>query len=417
MKSYKFKPSEAVVIALGSVRVHKFRSFLTILGIVIGVMTVIVVASLLTGMRKNLIGLIEQYGANNIYAFHLSTGPRIGSRDRSEIRRKPLRPEDAEAILARADAVEDIAYLGYINQIDRTLTYQGATYKQAYLQGVTPSYARVANLNLREGRFINEVDDEHRREVIVVGINVVEALFPNLNPIVGRQIELSGRMFEVIGVLEQRKSGFFIENEEDNVAFIPYRTARKLSPQDESLMLMIRARAGQLRQALNQSEEILRRQRGVGFDEPNNFDLKTADRFVEQFDNITGTMGLVAIAISSISLLVGGIGVMNIMLVSVTERTREIGIRKAVGARRRDIAGQFLCEAMTLTSLGGILGVALALTISYSARLFLPGLPASIPLWAIGAGVAVATVTGLVFGVWPAKKAARLDPAVSLSYE
>jgi putative ABC transport system permease protein len=417
MKSYKFRLGEAVAIALSSVRSHKFRSFLTILGIVIGVMTVIVVASLLTGMRKSLVGLIEQYGSSNIYAFHLSTGPSIRSRDRSEIRRKPLRPGDGEAILARADAVEDVAYIGYVSRIDRTLAYRGATYKRAYLQGITPSYARVASLSLREGRFINEVDNEHRRDVIVVGVNVVEALFPHLTRIVGRQIELSGKIFEVIGVLEQRKSGFFIENEEDNVAFIPYQTARKLSPEDESLMLMIRARAGQLRPALNQTEEILRRQRGVGFDEPNNFDLKTADRFAEQFDNITGTVGLVAIAISGISLLVGGIGVMNIMLVTVTERTREIGIRKAVGARRRDIAWQFLCEAMTLTSLGGILGVALALAISYAARLFLPELPASIPLWAVGAGVAVATITGLVFGVWPARKAARLDPTECLSYE
>ncbi len=417
MKSYKFRPSEAVVIALGSVWAHKFRSFLTILGIVIGVMTVIVVASLLTGARKSVIALIEQYGSNNIYAFHYSTGPSIRSRDRSEIRRKPLRPEDGEAILARADAVEEVANIGYLWRIDRALAYQGATYKQAYLQGVTASYARVASLNLREGRFINETDDKHQRDVIVIGVNVVEALFPHLNQIVGQQIELSGKMFEVIGVLEQRKSGFFIENEEDNVALIPFRTARKLSPEDKSLMLVIRARTGRLWQALNQTEEILRRQRGLEFDEPNNFDLKTADRFAEQFDNITGTVGLVAIAVSGIALLVGGIGVMNIMLVTVTERTREIGVRKAVGARRRDIIGQFLCEALTLTSLGGILGVALAAGVSCAAGFFFPELPASIPLWAVGAGVAVATVTGLIFGVWPARKAARLDPTECLRYE
>src|SRR5262245_37637149 len=168
MKSYRFRPGEAIVIALGSVWAHKFRSFLTILGIVIGVMTVIVVASILTGARKSVIALIEQYGSNNIYAFHYSTGPSIRSKDRSEIRRKPLRPEDGEAILARADAVEDVANIGYLWQIDRALAYQGATYKQAYLQGVTASYARVASLNLREGRFINETDDKHQRDVIVI---------------------------------------------------------------------------------------------------------------------------------------------------------------------------------------------------------------------------------------------------------
>jgi putative ABC transport system permease protein len=408
---------EAIRIALGSVRAHKFRSFLTILGIVIGVMTVIVVASLLTGMRKGIVSLIEQYGTNNIYAFHLSTGPRVGSRNRRELTREPLRQRDGEVIREQASAVEDIANIGYVQRVDRTISSQGATYKQAYLQGVSPNYAKVANLSLQEGRFINEIDDRHRRDVMVIGINVVEALFRHESRIVGRQVELSGKTFQIIGVLGQRKTSFFMENEEDNVVFIPYQTARKLSPNDESLMLVIRARAGQLWQALNQTEEILRRQRKVKFDEPNNFDLKTADKFAEQFDNITRTVGLVAIAISSIALIVGGIGVMNIMLETVTERTREIGIRKALGARRRDIVNQFLCEAMTLTSLGGVLGVVFALAVSYLIMLFVPELSASIPPSAILAGVAVSTITGLIFGVWPARRAARLDPTECLRYE
>jgi len=417
MKLFKFMPGESLLIALTQVRERKFRSFLTVLGIVIGVMTVILVASLLTGMRKSIVGLIEQYGTSNIYAFHLSTGPNIGSRDRRELTRKPLRPEDGEAIRARADAVEEVANIGYVRRIDRTISYEGETYKQAYLQGVSPSYAKVANLYLHEGRFITEIDDQRRREVMVIGINLVEALFPNENRIVGKQVELSGRTFEIIGVLGQRKSGFFIENEEDNVAFIPYRTARKLSPEDESLMLVIQARSGQLSEALNQTEEILRRQRAIRFNEPNNFDLKTAEKFAEQFDRITGTVGLAAIAISGIALLVGGIGVMNIMFVTVTERAREIGIRKAVGARRRDITGQFLCEAMMLTSLGGILGVVFAIAVSYAVMLFVPDLPSSIPLWAVIAGVAVSTITGLIFGVWPARRASRLDPTECLHYE
>ncbi|MCI0659867.1 MAG: ABC transporter permease, partial [Acidobacteria bacterium] len=212
---------ESVLIAMGNVRAHKFRSFLTVLGIVIGVMTVIVVASLLTGMRSNIVGLIEQYGTSNIFAFHLSTGPGIGTRDRRELTRKPLRPIDGEAIRAQSSAVEDVANIGYVRRIDRTINYQGATYKQAYLQGVSPSYAKVANIYLHEGRFINEIDDQHRREVMVIGVNLVEALFPNENQIVGKLVELAGNTFEIIGVLGQRKSGFFIENEEDNVVFIP----------------------------------------------------------------------------------------------------------------------------------------------------------------------------------------------------
>ncbi|MCI0387270.1 MAG: ABC transporter permease [Acidobacteria bacterium] len=417
MNMFRFMSGESVLIAMGNVRAHKFRSFLTVLGIVIGVMTVIVVASLLTGMRSNIVGLIEQYGTSNIFAFHLSTGPGIGTRDRRELTRKPLRPIDGEAIRAQSSAVEDVANIGYVRRIDRTINYQGATYKQAYLQGVSPSYAKVANIYLHEGRFINEIDDQHRREVMVIGVNLVEALFPNENQIVGKLVELAGNTFEIIGVLGQRKSGFFIENEEDNVVFIPYRTARKLSPEDESLMLLIEAKTGRLREALSQTEEILRRQRGVRFNEPNNFDLKTAEKFAEQFDNITRTVGLVAIAISGIALLVGGIGVMNIMLVTVTERAREIGIRKAVGARRIDIIGQFLFEAMMLTSLGGVLGVVFAIVASYIIMFLIPELPASIPLWAVIQGVGVSTVIGLIFGVWPARKASRLDPTECLRYE
>jgi putative ABC transport system permease protein len=416
MQAFRLVPNETIAMAISSMRAHKFRSFLNVLGIVIGVMTVIVVASLLSGMRRMIVNLAEQYGTNNIYAYHLSTGLTL-ARDRSEFARKPLKPEDAEAIRAQASAVEEVAQIGYVRQINRTLSYQGATYKQADILAVSPNYAKVANLSLREGRFINEIDDQHRRNVMVVGVNLVQALFPHLNQIAGRQVVLSGKQFEVIGVLEQRKSSFLIENEEDSVVLIPYQTARKLSPESDQLMLVVQAKTGQLWEALNQTEEILRRQRGVRFDEPNNFDLKTADKFVEQFDDITRNIGLVAIAISSIALIVGGIGVMNIMLVSVTERTREIGIRRSLGARRRDIINQFLYEAMTLTSLGGVLGIVCAVVISYALMFFIPELPALIPLWAVGTGLAVSVATGLIFGIWPARKASRLDPVECLRYE
>jgi putative ABC transport system permease protein len=182
-------------------------------------------------------------------------------------------------------------------------------------------------------------------------------------------------------------------------------------------MLVIRAKSGQINQALDQVDEILRRQRGVKFNEPSNFDLGTADRFIQQFDSIFGAIGLVAIAISSVGLMVGGIGVMNIMLVSVTERTREIGVRKAIGAKRRDIVSQFLFEAMTLTFMGGLIGVLLAIGISYILRVLLPTLPSTIPAWAVIAGLGVSVFVGLVFGVWPARKASRLDPIEALRYE
>lgn len=412
---------ETLRMALDSVRGHKFRSFLTVLGIVIGVMTAICIASILTGMRQNIISMIEEYGTNNIYAFHLSTGPRTGE-DRSERTRKPLTVADAETIKAQAPAVEDVAWVapnvGYGGgPFDDNITYQGRNYRWGNTQGVSPNHAELTNVALTEGRYITELDDAQRANVMVIGVNAAEALFPGMTNIAGTQVRMGGYNFEVIGVLEKRKAGFFGENEEDNAVYIPFRTAQKVAPAKGYLLMIIRGRTGQVTEALSQSEEILRRRRGVKFGDPNNFDIKTADKFIEQFDSITAMIGLVAIAISCLGLLVGGIGVMNIMLVSVTERTKEIGVRKAIGARRRDIVRQFLFEAMMLTFLGGVLGVLLATGISKLIMLLIPSLPATIPLWAVITGLTVSIGVGLIFGVWPARKASRLDPIECLRYE
>jgi len=282
---------------------------------------------------------------------------------------------------------------------------------------VSANYARTANVSVREGRFISEIDDQNRRNVMVIGVNVAESLFPGQPNVAGTEVKLGGKPFEIIGVLEKRKSAFFGENDEDNAIYIPFRTARQVSPGSEWMMIIIRARTGQLKTALDQVEEILRRQRGVKFNEANNFDLGTADKIVDQFDSIVGFIGIFAIAVSCVGLLVGGIGVMNIMLVSVTERTQEIGVRKAIGARRGDIIRQFLYEAMTLTFLGGVLGVIFAVIISKLVLFLLPQLPATIPLWAVATGLFVSIFVGLVFGVWPAWKASRLDPIECLRYE
>jgi putative ABC transport system permease protein len=417
MKFRSFIPTETIAMALSMVRANKLRSFLTVLGIVIGVTVVIAIASILTGLRSRIVSIVEDYGTNNIYAFHLTTGPRMGERDRSEYMRKPLTPADAEAIRQQASAIEDVASVLFLWRLDRTIKSHGRAYKEGFLQGVSASYAKVVNVSLQQGRFISEIDDQHRRDVMVIGVNVVESLFPNQASIAGEYVDFMGRPFEIIGVLEKRKDSFFGENEEDNAIFIPFETGRKLSPISKDLNLNIKARTGMLAEGLDQVEQILRRQRGVKYSEPNNFSLSTADKIIEQFDGITMGVGLIAIGISAIGLLVGGIGVMNIMLVSVTERTREIGIRKAIGARKRDIIRQFLFEAMTLTSLGGVLGVALAVLASYVIMFFVPQLPASIPLWAVVSGMAVSIMVGLVFGVWPAKKAANLDPIECLRYE
>jgi putative ABC transport system permease protein len=414
----KFVPLEIFRMAFDSLRAHKFRSFLTVLGIVIGVAVVIVIASMLTGVRQSIVQVVEEFGTNNIYAFHLSTGPSLGPRDAAERQRKPLTAEDGEAIARLSPAVEIVAPDLFVSWTDSTINYKGTNYRRGGVEGVTANYAEATNVSVRDGRFITESDDTNRRNVMVVGVNVVEALFPGReDEVVGTEVKLGGRPFEIVGVLEKRKNAIFGENDEDNSIYIPYRTAREVSPGSEWVMLVIRAKSGQLREALDQVEEVLRRRRNVKFNEPNNFDLGTADKIVQQFDSITAMIGLIAIAISSVGLLVGGIGVMNIMLVSVTERTQEIGVRKAIGARRRDIVRQFLYEAMTLTFLGGVIGVVLAVGISKIIAFLLPSLPAAIPLWAVITGLVVSVFIGLVFGVWPARKASRLDPIECLRYE
>ena len=408
-------------MAIDSIMGHKFRSALTILGIVIGLITGIVVFSILTGMRQSIVAIIEEYGSNNIYAFHLSTG--FGPPNRDERNRKPLTDEDATAILAQSSTVEDIAQVAvnigsWGSGFDDNLVYEGKNYRWALTDGVTPNYMQITNLTLKQGRWITESDNYQRRNVIVVGVNTVEALFPNdKDDVVGKVVRMNGTTWEIIGVIEKRKAGFFGENEEDRKVFLPFRTARKAAPTRDAVLHIIQAKQGQLNDAVLEVEGILRQRRGVKFGEPNNFDIKTADNFIAQFDGILGGVGAAAIAISLLGLLVGGIGVMNIMLVSVTERTKEIGIRKAIGATKSAIILQFLLEAMTLTFFGGLVGVTLSIGISNLIMFFFPSLPAIIELWAIGAALLISVSIGLIFGVLPALKAARLDPIECLRYE
>jgi len=228
---------------------------------------------------------------------------------------------------------------------------------------------------------------------------------------------MNGDTWEIVGVIEKRKAGFFGENEEDRKVFMPYRTSRKVAPLRDFLLLIIEGKQGQLTDAVAEIEAVLRQRREVKFGDKNDFDIKTADSFIEQFDSIIGGVGLAAIAISCLGLLGGGIGVMNIMLVSVTERTKEIGIRKAIGATRSAIVFQFLAEAMALTFFGGIIGILLALGISNLLMILIPTIPAKVEAWMIVTSACVSVTVGLVFGVLPARKAAKLDPIECLRYE
>ena len=421
MKLSTSLPIEVLKMSLDSILGHKFRSILTILGIVVGIITAVVVASILTGMRQSIVSIVEEYGTNNIYAFHLTTG--MGGSNRDERNRKPLTDDDANAIMSQSTAIEDITLVNpgignFGPSFDDNMTYEGRNYRWANVDGVSANYDRIVNLGIREGRWLTEADNLQRRNVVVIGVDAREALFPNPDESpIGKVIRMNGDTWEVIGVVEKRKSGFFGENEEDRKVFMPYRTSRKAAPLRDFLLLIIQGKQGQLNDAVAEIEGILRQRRGVKYGDPNNFDVKTADAFIAQFDGVIGGVGLAAIAISCLGLLVGGVGVMNIMLVSVTERTKEIGIRKAIGATRSAIVFQFLLEAMTLTAFGGIIGLVLALGISNLLMILIPTIPAKVELWMIIASLTVSVAVGLIFGVLPARKAARLDPIECLRYE
>jgi len=421
MKVSTSLPKEVLKMAIDSIYSHKFRSGLTILGIVVGIITAVVVASILTGMRQSIISIVEEYGTNNIYAFHLTTGPHAPNRD--ERNRKVLTDADADAIMSQAAGVEDIALVdpgigNFGPSFNDNMTYEGRNYRWANVDGVSPNYDRIGNLAISEGRWITDADNYQRRNVLVIGVNAREALFPNPDESpLGKVIRMNGATWEVIGVVQKRKAGFFGENEEDQKVFMPIRTARKVAPQRDYLLLIIQAKEGQLNDAVAEIEAILRQRREVKFGAPNDFDVKTADNFIAQFDGIIGGVGLVAIAISCLGLLVGGIGVMNIMLVSVTERTKEIGIRKAIGATKKAIVFQFLLEAMTLTAFGGFIGVFLSLAISNLIMMLIPSMPAKVEMWMILLSLGVSIGVGLIFGVLPARKASKLDPIDCLRYE
>ena len=408
-------------MAYDSVISNKFRSSLTILGIVVGIVTAVVVASLLTGMRQSIIAMFEEYGTNNVYLFHLSTG--FGPPNRDERNRKPLTQDDAKAILSQSSYVEDVSTVAvnigsWGTGFDDNMIYKDKNYRWALTDGVTPNYAAMTNLVVREGRWLTEMDDFERRRVLVVGVNAVEALFKgDAAEAIGKVIRMNGMSWEIVGVIEKRQAGFFGENEEDRKIFMPFRTARKAAPTRDAVLNIAQAKEGHLDEAVQEIEGILRQRRGVAFGAPNDFDVKTADDFMSQFDGLIGGIGAAAIAISCLGLLVGGIGVMNIMLVSVTERTKEIGIRKALGATRSAIVFQFLSEAMALTFLGGVIGVLLSVGISNLLMLLIPAMPAKIELWMILLSLGVSVMIGLVFGVLPARKAAKLDPIECLRYE
>jgi len=410
---------ENLKMALGTLRANKLRSFLTVIGVVIGVWTVMAIASIISGIDYAVSKEIESFGTNSIFINKFDQGVRFGPPSREERMRKNLSYDDAIAISKLPSIEVCVPILDITNDyFGRKLSVKANGRESAAirLQGTLPEYEKVGIWFLASGRFFNARENESRDEVCVIGSSVAEEFFPYLNPI-DRTLTVGGREFRIVGVLEKREQlfgGGEGSNDQNNLVMVPFTVAQKLKPRAEDVFILAVAKTGVLKNALDDTTDLLRIRRQVPFGKPNSFGISTADSIIESFRAITVGVAIAMIAISSVGLLVGGIGVMNIMLVSVTERTREIGIRKAIGGRRSDILWQFLIEAMTLTGVGGVIGLAVGWLTTLLIRLFVPSY---VPLWAPLGGLISSVGIGLIFGLWPAWKAARLDPIVALRYE
>src|SRR5207245_2986411 len=402
--------------AMDTLKAHKLRSFLTVFGVVLGVSVIMLVAALITGFDHQVQENVKQYGADTAFSSRFGQGPHGGGRrPKDERERKPLTLEDAEAIKEGSPAVKNVTvFLTWWEQQHSVRTKCGEV-SAIDFRGVQANFGQVyANAATLEGRFISEGDDLHREKVVMLGENAAPVLFPGVSP-VGKDVMIDGSAFLVIGVVEKPK-GMFGHDDEDRRVLIPYNTFRKLYLGAYENSIRLQAYPNMLDQAVDQATEVLRRRRNVPFNGKDSFSIQTSQQIVEQFHSIMGMVALATIVLRGIGLLIGGVGVMNIMLVSVTERTREIGIRKALGAKSGDITWQFLLEAMALTGVGGVLALILVNGLVLLVRVSLKW-PGSVPVWAAATGIVVSVCVGLVFGVWPAMKAAKLDPVEALRYE
>jgi putative ABC transport system permease protein len=401
--------------AMDTLRSHKTRSALTVFGVVLGVSVIMLVAALITGFNRKVEEEINRVGANSAFVSKWDQG-RNGPPPLEERLRKPLSMDDAEAIQEGAPAVKSAtAWVEPHWDQAHTIRTSAGQVTAIDFRGVQGAFALVyTNANLKEGRFISDGDDLHKEKVVVIGESVAPVLFPD-GHVIGKDAMIDGNDFQVVGVMEKPQGGFGAD-EEDRRVLIPYRTFMKMYPGADEVNIKAEAYPGKLDEAVDQIREVMERRRNVPYGGKDNFSISTAAEEVAQFHQIVDKVALSTVVLSSVGLLVGGIGVMNIMLVSVTERTREIGVRKAIGAKRSDITWQFLLEAMTLTGIGGILALVLVNLLVLVIRLSLKW-PGVVPIWAAVTGLAVSISIGLIFGVWPAMKAAKLDPVEALRYE
>jgi len=406
---------ESSLMALDTLRANKLRSSLTILGVSVGVITVIFMVSIIQGLNKAFADQIESLGSNTIFIskFDPSFGRPPGP---EEIHRKDLTMDDADALRREAPSIAGVSPI--YRKLSATVRYQDKQTDTPILLGVTPYYEFVHTQYVDTGRFITDIDMQDRSNVAILGVDVKRALFPYEDP-VDKEVRINGNPYRIIGVMEPL--GNFFGQSRDNSVFVPFTTFAKYyaeGPFPEVVFFMVVRPVSRayVKSAMDEVTDILRRRRRVPLNAKNDFGVSSQDSLLDVYNQLTGATALVLTSISFVALMIGGIGVMNIMLVSVTERTKEIGIRKAVGATKVDILSQFLIEAVILTAIGGFAGLAVGEIASLLMNKYSP-LPAYVPLWAIGVGVGISAAVGIIFGLWPAWKAARLNPIEALRWE
>ncbi len=403
-------------MALDTLRTNKLRSSLTILGVAVGVVTILAMVSIIQGLNRSFATQIESLGSNTIFIskFDPSFGKPPGQEERQ---RKELTIEDADALRYGVSTAVGVSPMQ--REIAVTIRYKDRQTDTPILLGVTPYYEFTQSQYISYGRFIIDADLRERSNVVVLGQDLVKALFPNNEDPIGTEIKIDGNTFHVVGVMSLL--GSFFGQSRDNIAFIPLTTNQKYYPRIDPpatvFVIIIRPRTrADVKQTMEEVRDILRNRRAVTFGEKDNFGISSQDALLDIYNQLTGATYLVLTAISAVALMIGGIGVMNIMLVSVTERTKEIGIRKAVGAPRLGILSQFLIEAVMLAGIGGSAGVAVGELLSILINTYSP-LPAYIPVWAIALGMVASAGVGIIFGVFPAWKAAALNPIDALRFE
>ena len=410
---------EACRLAYDAVRVHPARSVLAILGVVIGIVTVVLVATVLVNLRNQVALLFRELGTENIFAFHLSGDPYSAPSER-EASRRPLDPRFAPEIARRATAIREVGVQMIVPNVvnGRALVARagGNESDTVLVEGASANYFEVVGADVAVGRPFTDLEDRAGARVAILGASLARALFA-AEPAVGKTVTLAGESYTVVAELAPRKGGFFGENRQDNVLTVPVGAVRRRFAEADRTILYVRAKPGMREQARIETEVILRQLRQLTPGDANDFNLSTAEQIIRSFDQVGAQIGLATIALAAVSLLIGGIGIANVMIIGVTERTREIGVRMALGAKRGDVLQQFLLEAALLSGFGGVAGIVAALAIGLVAALVFPGFSAVPPAWAMVAGVTSAVVVGLFAGFLPARRAARLDPVDALRYE